>query len=167
MCDNEGAKAPKPKKLSKKEQRQILKMKYGGRCAYCGEELGDRWHADHIKPVLRRSKVVYDENGRIARNDDGSWKYNSDVALPVGHGERSVILIQQNGFTLTLQEIAAIRWHMGAFDDAVRGGSREMSEAFRKYPIAAALHIADMEATYFDEREDVENARNKMRQMQG
>ncbi|QHR71558.1 hypothetical protein kvi_79 [Escherichia phage kvi] len=75
MCDNEGAKAPKPKKLSKKEQRQILKMKYGGRCAYCGEELGDRWHADHIKPVLRRSKVVYDENGRIARNDDGSWKY--------------------------------------------------------------------------------------------
>ncbi len=31
MCDNEGAKAPKPKKLSKKEQRQILKMKYGGR----------------------------------------------------------------------------------------------------------------------------------------
>lgn len=105
--------------------------------------------------------------GRYVRQEDGSWKYNSDVALPVGHGERSVILIQQNGFTLTLQEIAAIRWHMGAFDDAVRGGSREMSEAFRKYPIAAALHIADMEATYFDEREDVENARNKMRQMQG
>lgn len=75
MCDNEGAKAPKTKKLSKKEQRQILKMKYGGRCAYCGEELGDRWHADHIKPVLRKSKVVYDESGKIARNDDGSWKY--------------------------------------------------------------------------------------------
>ena len=93
------------------------------------------------------------KTGRYIEQEDGSWKYNSNVALPVGHGERSVILIQKNGFVLTLQEIAAIRWHMGAFDDAVRGGSREMSEAFRMYPIAAALHIADMEATYFDERE--------------
>lgn len=91
--------------------------------------------------------------GRYTEREDGSYTYNKTVALPVGHGERSVILIQQNGFVLTLQEIAAIRWHMGAFDDAVRGGSREMSEAFRMYPIAAALHIADMEATYFDERE--------------
>ena len=88
--------------------------------------------------------------------EDGSitgWKYNTDVALPVGHGERSVILIQQRGLTLTLEEITAIRWHMGGFDDAVRGGSREMSEAFRRYPLALQLHIADMEATYLDEKE--------------
>lgn len=88
--------------------------------------------------------------------EDGSitgWKYNTDVALPVGHGERSVILIQQQGLTLTLEEITAIRWHMGGFDDAVRGGSREMSEAFRRYPLALQLHIADMEATYLDEKE--------------
>lgn len=88
--------------------------------------------------------------------EDGSikgWKYNTDVALPVGHGERSVILIQQQGLTLTYEEIAAIRWHMGAFDDAVRGGSRELSEAFRRYPLALQLHIADMEATYLDEKE--------------
>ena len=75
------------------------------------------------------------------------------MALPVGHGERSVILIQQRGLTLTLEEITAIRWHMGGFDDAVRGGSREMSEAFRRYPLALQLHIADMEATYLDEKE--------------
>lgn len=42
---------------------------------------------------------------------------------------------------------------MGGFDDAVRGGSREMSEAFRRYPLALQLHIADMEATYLDEKE--------------
>lgn len=81
------------------------------------------------------------------------WKYNTDVALPVGHGERSVILIQQQGLVLTREEITAIRWHMGAFDDAVRGGSREMSEAFRRYPLALQLHIADMEATYLDEKD--------------
>lgn len=88
--------------------------------------------------------------------EDGSitgWKYNTDVALPVGHGERSVILIQQQGLTLTLEEITAIRWHMGGFDDSVRGGSRELSEAFRRYPLALQLHIADMEATYLDEKE--------------
>lgn len=86
--------------------------------------------------------------------EDGSprgWKYNTDVLLPVGHGERSVILIQQHGLTLTYEEIAAIRWHMGGFDDAVRGGSRELSEVFRRYPLALQLHIADMEATYLDE----------------
>lgn len=90
------------------------------------------------------------------KGEDGSitgWKYNTDVALPVGHGERSVILIQQQGLTLTLEEITAIRWHMGEFDDAAHSDRREMSEAFRRYPLALQLHIADMEATYLDEKE--------------
>jgi hypothetical protein len=28
-----------------KEARSALKAKFGGRCAYCGVELGERWHA--------------------------------------------------------------------------------------------------------------------------
>src|SRR5690606_23920182 len=36
-----------------KSQRQALKEKYQGRCAYCGDLLGDRWHADHIEPIVR------------------------------------------------------------------------------------------------------------------
>lgn len=43
--------------LSKKK-RDILKNKYGGRCAYCGEVLGTKWHADHLKPLSRISKYV-------------------------------------------------------------------------------------------------------------
>lgn len=39
-------------KLSKK-QRAELKMKFGGNCAYCGVDLSDKWHADHVKPILR------------------------------------------------------------------------------------------------------------------
>lgn len=35
-----------------KKQRAELHMKYAGRCAYCGCELGDRWHADHFEPVI-------------------------------------------------------------------------------------------------------------------
>lgn len=36
-----------------KAQRAALHDKFGGRCAYCGGELGKRWHADHREPVIR------------------------------------------------------------------------------------------------------------------
>lgn len=36
-----------------KPQRAALREKFGGKCAYCGGELGDKWHADHIEPVVR------------------------------------------------------------------------------------------------------------------
>lgn len=48
-----------------KVQRASLREKFGGRCAYCGEPLGDRWHADHIEPMVRNdwlSKIGM-ENG--------------------------------------------------------------------------------------------------------
>lgn len=35
-----------------KSQRAALREKFGGRCAYCGSELGERWHADHIEPIV-------------------------------------------------------------------------------------------------------------------
>ena len=37
----------------KKAEREQVRMKYSGRCAYCGNELGQRWHADHFEPVIR------------------------------------------------------------------------------------------------------------------
>lgn len=37
----------------KKAEREQVRQKYGGRCAYCGNALGDRWHADHFAPVIR------------------------------------------------------------------------------------------------------------------
>ena len=42
-----------PKRLTKAE-RQAVWAKYDGRCAYCGCELPERWHVDHLKPVRRR-----------------------------------------------------------------------------------------------------------------
>ena len=38
--------------LSKK-QRTKLREKFGGRCAYCGGMLGEKWHADHVEPIVR------------------------------------------------------------------------------------------------------------------
>jgi hypothetical protein len=39
-------------KLTKKQRSEVF-AKFDGRCAYCGCELGDRWHADHMEPVIR------------------------------------------------------------------------------------------------------------------
>lgn len=36
-----------------KHQREALKAKYNGKCAYCGDILPNKWHADHIEPVVR------------------------------------------------------------------------------------------------------------------
>ena len=37
-------------KLNSPRQRKLIFDKYGGRCAYCGEELLGGWHIDHITP---------------------------------------------------------------------------------------------------------------------
>lgn len=44
-------------KLSK-DQRATLRGMFGGFCAYCGCELGARWHADHVEAVERALKHV-------------------------------------------------------------------------------------------------------------
>ena len=73
-------------------------------------------------------------------------------AFPYGHGEKSVFLIERF-VRLKPAEATAIRWHMGGFDDAARGGNFSISVAYDKYPIAVKLHLADLEATYLREKE--------------
>tara|TARA_R110000772_G_C13310276_1_gene440173 strand:+ start:18728 stop:19084 length:357 start_codon:yes stop_codon:yes gene_type:complete len=36
-----------------KKQRQQVYDKSGGHCWYCGHDLPDRWHVDHVEPVRR------------------------------------------------------------------------------------------------------------------
>lgn len=36
-----------------KADRAKVRDKFGGKCAYCGEPLQDRWHADHVERVER------------------------------------------------------------------------------------------------------------------
>jgi hypothetical protein len=37
---------------------------------------------------------------------------------------------------------------MGGFDESVKGGSFAVGNAFNKYPLAVALHMADLMASY-------------------
>jgi hypothetical protein len=41
-----------------KAQRETLRLKFDGKCSYCGEDLKDKWHADHLMPVVRLSNYV-------------------------------------------------------------------------------------------------------------
>lgn len=95
----------------------------------------------------------------------GQWHkepcYKIDDRLPLGHGEKSVIILQ-SFIKLTRDEIFAIRWHMGGFDSAVKGGDYGMSNAFEICPLAVMIHLADMEATYLVEsKTQLETHKNK------
>lgn len=88
----------------------------------------------------------------------GVWRkepfYKADDQYPVGHGEKSVIILMKH-MQLTDNEIYAIRWHMGGFDSAVKGGDFGSSKAYEICPFAVLLHLADMIASYLMEERSV------------
>ena len=95
----------------------------------------------------------YEVDYRNAKNDKGVWEkvpyYKIDDKLPYGHGEKSVYII--SGFMrLSREEAFAIRYHMGfsGIED-----KNTIGRAFEMFPLAFALNVADMEATYFLEKE--------------
>ncbi len=91
----------------------------------------------------------------VKNEQTGQWEkkpyYTVDDAFPFGHGEKSVFLIERF-MRLKPAEAIAIRWHMGGFDEAAKGGSFAISHAYEKYPLAVKLHLADLESTYLREK---------------
>lgn len=91
----------------------------------------------------------YKVSQRNVKGPDGKWQsvpyYEFDDQLPYGHGEKSVY-IASGYMRLTRDEAFAIRYHMGFSTEM---DARNVGNAFAAYPLAIALYIADMEATYF------------------
>lgn len=110
----------------------------------------DLCKANFYRQVVKNVRETDPVTGLVRWTQKPCWEVADQ--FPVGHGEKSAILLSQF-VKLTLDEIAAIRWHMGAWDSAVRGGDRGINAAFEKYPLAALLHLADAAATYFMETE--------------
>lgn len=93
----------------------------------------------------------YKPGFRNVKDETGTWikvpTYEFNDEMPYGHGEKSVYII--NGYMrLSREEAFAIRYHMGfsGVEDA-----RSVGQAFEMYPLAFALSVADMEATYYIE----------------
>jgi len=88
---------------------------------------------------------------------DGQWKryytYKSDDLLPLGHGEKSVIMIQ-NFTRLSMLEAIMIRWHMGMFDVGIQMSSFERPSfmiAANNIPLLNIMCLADYYATFLME----------------
>ena len=74
--------------------------------------------------------------------------------MPVGHGEKSVIMLLSLSMKLTLDETVAIRWHMGAWDLAFNSyeAKKTIGEAGDRYPLLSLIQSADSIATHILEQ---------------
>ncbi len=103
---------------------------------------------------------IYKEGILNRKNADGYWEkyvgYQVDytAGLPLGHGEKSVIMLLSWGLDLTEAEIMAIRWHMSAWDMPMQ--SPEHKESFNaaksKSALVSLIQSADGIATGLLER---------------
>ena len=74
-----------------------------------------------------------------------------DENFPVGHGEKSVILLLQSGLDLKDDEICAIRWHMGPWN--MSGDDEKFyRQAGKATPLQPLIHAADTLASAIIER---------------
>ncbi len=133
--------------LSRPSAKELYGMNYSEETIAIVSLLHDICKVDFYSTELRNKK----------NDETGKWEkvpvYTIDDKLPYGHGEKSVYII--SGFfygenRLTREEACAIRWHMG-FSNVQGSDVNTVGNAFEKYPLAFALSVADMEATYFIE----------------
>ena len=76
-----------------------------------------------------------------------TYEFNEDE--PLGHGEKSIFILQRLGLQMTEQEVYMIRWHMGGFDES----KMPLQSAMKKCPEIALIHAADLIATHIIESE--------------
>lgn len=99
--------------------------------------------------VEYKNKKIYSENG-TKQDAQGRYDWESvpcytiDDRLPLGHGEKSVMLVEQY-MKIETPERYAIRWHMGAYDGQQNWNT--LQQAMEKYPLVLLIHEADSEAS--------------------
>ncbi len=93
----------------------------------------------------------YKKGFRNVKDDEtGKWYqkpvFEIDEKVPLGHGEKSCIILQ-NYMQLQINELLAIRWHMNGFDCSVKGGDYSLNKAMEISPLVLLLSVADMVAS--------------------
>ena len=84
------------------------------------------------------------------KNDQGYWEkvpgYEVDYSsLPLGHGEKSVIMLLTLGLRLTRDEMLAIRWHMTAWELPFHSSEAKanLNAARETAPLCTIIQTAD------------------------
>jgi len=93
---------------------------------------------------------MYEKTMRLKKDEvTGKWigyaSYEIDEKIPLGHGEKSVILLQQF-VKLSLEECLMIRWHMGAY--VPKDEYRDYNKAIEMYKSVLAFSNSDAEASH-------------------
>ena len=93
---------------------------------------------------------VYQLKEKFRKDANGRWEtytgYDVDYSrFPMGHGEKSVIMLLQMGLDLTDDEMMAIRWHMSAWDLPFQSNEEKSSlnAAREKCPLLTVIQAAD------------------------
>lgn len=105
---------------------------------------------------------IYKPSEKNVKNDMGIWESLPCYIVtyehfPLGHGEKSVIMLMRCGLDLTDDEILAIRWHMNAWEIPFQSPEARNSYNVAKFrcPLISLIQAADglsagiLEATYY------------------
>ena len=96
---------------------------------------------------------LYGKEVKWRKDKNDKWEsyepYTTNDTFPIGHGEKSVIMLQQY-IKLTNEEITIIRWHMGGF--VAKDDHYFLNKAIDIVPAIVALYTADMESSTFLEK---------------
>jgi len=96
-----------------------------------------------------KEKVWKDESAPYGQQWKKYQGYEIVDKLPLGHGEKSVMMAQQF-IKLSLNEMVAIRWHMGAFSPAITIDPYEKpayNQAINEWPLAVLVAYGDQLAS--------------------
>lgn len=94
---------------------------------------------------------IYKPKEQWYKDDKNNWQSKLGWQIiddfPVGHGQKSIILMMKH-VQLTNEQMLAIRWHMGGFDQYTKDpiGKHTYAEAESMTPLTRMLHIADLMA---------------------
>lgn len=93
----------------------------------------------------------YVKQTKWKKDDNGQWQsyigYGVEDVFPIGHGEKSVIMLQNLGLELKPEEMLAIRYHMGMWGD---GGSEQkysQNQAVHCSPLVPLIQMSDFTAS--------------------
>ncbi len=102
---------------------------------------------------------IYKRSVKKRKNALGIWEDCEGYKIsyrdfPMGHGEKSVILLLCNGLEMTDDEMLAVRWHMGAW--GINMNSFEDQRCYdasqKLYPLVVIVQAADSLAANIMER---------------
>ena len=93
---------------------------------------------------------IYKRTVKKRKNKLGQWEDSEGYMVsykdfPMGHGEKSVIMLLCSGLELHDDEMLAIRWHMGAWGINMNSyeDQRNYDTARQKYPLCSIIQSAD------------------------